>query len=49
MSFSALSTWALFGIGISRLLRTEHTRKVVNAALALLLMYTAVRMVLNLL
>jgi len=49
MSFSALSTWALFGIGISRLLRTEHTRKVVNAALALLLVYTAVRMVLNLL
>ena len=45
MSFSALSTWALFGMGISCLLRTEHTRKVVNAALALLLVYTAVRMV----
>lgn len=49
MSFSALSTWALFGLGLSRLLKTEATRRLVNAVLSLLLVYTAARMLLNLL
>lgn len=48
MSFSALTTWALFGMALSRLLRTESARKAVNAVLALLLAYTAVRMLFNL-
>jgi threonine/homoserine/homoserine lactone efflux protein len=48
MSFSALSTWALFGMALSRLLRTEGARKVVNAVLSLLLVSTAVRMLFTL-
>jgi len=48
MSFSALSTWALFGLGLSRLLKTEATRRLVNAVLSLLLVYTAARMLLAL-
>ncbi|NCC13709.1 MAG: LysE family translocator [Spirochaetia bacterium] len=47
MSFTALTTWALFGLGIARLLKTERTRRIVNAILSLLLVYTAVKMVLN--
>lgn len=48
MSFTALTTWALFGLGISRLLKTERTRRIVNAVLSLLLVYTAVRMFIGL-
>jgi len=48
MSFSALSTWALFGMALSRLLRTEGARKAVNAVLSLLLVSTAVRMLFTL-
>lgn len=48
LSFSALTTWALFGLGISRLLRTERTRRIVNAVLSLLLVFTAVRLLIGL-
>jgi cysteine/O-acetylserine efflux protein len=48
MSFSALSTWALFGMALSCLLRTEGARKAVNAVLSLLLVSTAVRMLFTL-
>ena len=48
MSFSALSTWALFGLGISRLLKTEATHRLVNTVLSLLLVYTAGKMLLAL-
>jgi cysteine/O-acetylserine efflux protein len=41
-AFVAASTWALFGTVIRRTLEKEQYRKVVNVALALLLVYSAV-------
>ncbi len=42
VAFSAVSTWALFGSAIRRFLHVAWVRQVVNALLALLLIYTAV-------
>ncbi len=41
-AFSAVSTWALFGSAIRRFLHVAWLRQMVNAVLALLLIYTAV-------
>lgn len=49
MSFTALTTWALFGQAISRLLKSELSRRIINASLSLLLVYTAAKMLMTLL
>ena len=40
-AFAATSTWALFGAAIKHRLNNEVFRKRINAALSLLLIYTA--------
>ena len=42
VSFSAVSTWALFGSAIRQYLRNPRFQQVVNLILALLLIYTAI-------
>ena len=41
-AFAATSTWALFGAGIKQYLNDNRFQKIVNTALCLLLVYTAV-------
>jgi cysteine/O-acetylserine efflux protein len=41
VSFCATSTWALFGTGIRKYLRSPRLTAIVNVALSLLLVYTA--------
>ena len=44
LSFTSISVWALFGAGIREYLRNQRVRQIINLALALLLVYTAVEL-----
>ncbi|MFA6784614.1 MAG: LysE family transporter, partial [Sphaerochaeta sp.] len=46
MSFTAISTWAQFGSLIGESMKKEKTRKITNIILALLLTFTAIKMLL---
>jgi cysteine/O-acetylserine efflux protein len=45
MSFSAISLWAFFGTTFARLLTSQKARRMVNGALALLLVYSAITLI----